>query len=381
MDAMQPWPIVCELVNPMAETLAAVHAAGVTHGGLQPDRIFPAASGGPILADASVSAVESASFSGVPNAADACRSPEQWGSNRSSLKPAMDVYNLGVILYRLLCGRYPFRAKSRIELMGQVVDDPPQPPRQLTSKIPRRLEELCLQCLAKQPADRPRDCAQLASELRELLMVDDEGDSIESLSGAISGSFRRQAPSEPAGPERFMLIEITDSNGDVAGSILQTAVSATLEARAARPIDGWMFRLPDLMHADDWLTWYANSAVNVLRLIGAAPERSQDADNSGWNVRLSSLSRKVPDAEVESAEYREHVCRIDAAFDHDGVTITRENLRFLQRGLTRQCLQVQPAKYVLHPDDGAELSVHVAVAAQVPPLAGRQAQTAMLQSR
>jgi serine/threonine protein kinase len=39
-DAMQPWLGVCELVQPVAETLADLHAAGVTHGGLRPDRIF-----------------------------------------------------------------------------------------------------------------------------------------------------------------------------------------------------------------------------------------------------------------------------------------------------------------------------------------------------
>jgi len=216
-------------------------------------------------------------------------------------------------------------------------------------------------------------------------MVDDDGDSIESVTGSISGSFRRPPPSEPTGPERFMLIEITQANGDTAAPNLRVAVSATLEARAARPInasmDGWMFRMPRLMHADDWLIWFANSTVNVLKLIAASPDRGEEADGSPWNVRLSSLSREIPDDESELAEFRERACRVDATVDVDGVTITPENLRFLKRGLTRQCIQDQSTDCVLLADDGAELPVHVASSGDAPPLAGRQAHAAMLRSR
>jgi hypothetical protein len=276
-----------------------------------------------------------------------------------------------------------------MELLGQVLEDPPQPPRQLTRNIPRRLEEFCLQCLAKRPEERPRDCAVVASELRDLLMKDEDDDSIDSVSGSISGASRHSAPSAAAGRERFMLIEVTDADGDAASPSLRIATSATLEARAAQPIDasmhGWMFRLPDLMHTDDWLVWFANTAVSVLKLIGADRERNGKADDSCWNVRLSSLSRATPEAEAESesGEFRERVFRVDATFAAGGVTITPENLQFLQRGLTRQSIQAQSGDCVLVGDDGAELPVHVASATEPPPppLTGRNAFSALLRSR
>jgi len=383
-NAMQPWMGVCELVLPVAETLAALHAVGLAHGGLRPDRIFLSSQGGPVLADASVALVEPAALSGVPDAAEVCVSPEQWGGQRSPLTPAMDVYSLGVLLYRLLCGRYPFRTKSRMELMGQVLEDPPQPPRQLSRNIPRRLEEYCLQCLAKRPQERPKDCAAVASDLRDLMMNDDD-DSFDSVSGSISGTFRRAAPSAAAGPERFMLIEVTDANGDATSPSLRSAVSATLEARAARSIDvpmqAWMFQLPDLMHAADWLIWFANSAVNVLKLIGSERERSGETDGACWNVHICSLCRDPPKADSEPGEFRERVFRVDAKFTADGVTITPENLRFLQRGLTRHCIPAQSGNCVLVGDDGAELSVHIASPTEPPPLTGRNAFSAMLRSR
>ena len=77
-----------------------------------------------------------------------------------------DIYSLGVVLYEMLTGRVPFRATTIPELLRQVRDDEPQPPRQLVRDIPPELERVCLKALAKRQQDRYTTAADFAEDLR-----------------------------------------------------------------------------------------------------------------------------------------------------------------------------------------------------------------------
>ena len=63
-------------------------------------------------------------------------SPEQALGTAHRIDGRTDVYSLGVVLYELLTGRVPFRATMLPELLRQVCEDEPQPPRQLVPEIP-----------------------------------------------------------------------------------------------------------------------------------------------------------------------------------------------------------------------------------------------------
>ena len=80
-----------------------------------------------------------------------------------------DIYSLGVILYQMLCGRRPFNAPDVYELMRQVREDEPQPPRQRNPGIPRELERICLKAMSKRIDDRYTTAGDLAAELRVAL--------------------------------------------------------------------------------------------------------------------------------------------------------------------------------------------------------------------
>ena len=66
----------------------------------------------------------------------------------------------------MLCGRVPFRANHPRELLRQVREDEPQPPRQLVGDIPPELERVCLKALAKRQQDRYTTAADFALDLR-----------------------------------------------------------------------------------------------------------------------------------------------------------------------------------------------------------------------
>ena len=73
------------------------------------------------------------------------------------------------MLYRMLCNRLPFRAKSQPELVRQIREDEPQPPRQLVPNLPMELERICLKAMAKAAADRYTTAGDMAQEIRALL--------------------------------------------------------------------------------------------------------------------------------------------------------------------------------------------------------------------
>lgn len=97
-------------------------------------------------------------------------SPEQASGNVRELGPATDIYALGVVLYEMLVGRCPFRAGRVVEVIRQVIEAEPVPPRQLEPRVPLDVETICLKCLEKQPERRYLTAEELADDLHRFLV-------------------------------------------------------------------------------------------------------------------------------------------------------------------------------------------------------------------
>ncbi len=101
----------------------------------------------------------------VPMGTPGYMAPEQV-RNARDVDHRADIFALGVLLYRLLCGTTPFDAEDSFEVMDRTVRGDYVPPRRLRNDIPIRMERTILSCLQVDPARRPQSCAEIRDMLR-----------------------------------------------------------------------------------------------------------------------------------------------------------------------------------------------------------------------
>ncbi|MDH6112782.1 hypothetical protein P3T36_002500 [Kitasatospora sp. MAP12-15] len=142
--------------------LQAAHAARVLHWGLTPGRLLVTEQGGLKLLGFGTAHLAPAAETGGA----AYLAPEQWLQVQADGRA--DLYALGCVLYELCTGRRPFQGASAQELMYRHLNEPAPVPGQLRGGLPAGLDELVLALLAKDPAGRPSDAAEVRGRLAAL---------------------------------------------------------------------------------------------------------------------------------------------------------------------------------------------------------------------
>jgi serine/threonine protein kinase len=93
-------------------------------------------------------------------------SPEQAAGRPDQIDVRTDVYSLGVILYRMLTGQYPYGViGSTLEVLQNIQKTEPTRPRTIIRKFDADLEAILLTALAKDPVERYQSAAELRSDL------------------------------------------------------------------------------------------------------------------------------------------------------------------------------------------------------------------------
>jgi predicted ATPase len=171
-DHRPSWSEAAGIAATVADALAHAHARLIVHRDVKPGNILLSADLTPVLVDFGLALGETqagGAAQGFVVGTPSYMSPEQATGAAHRIDGRTDIYSLGVVLYEMLTGRVPFRAANQLELLRQVGEDEPQPPRQLVAEIPPEMERVCLKALAKRQEERYSTAADFATDLRRVL--------------------------------------------------------------------------------------------------------------------------------------------------------------------------------------------------------------------
>jgi serine/threonine-protein kinase len=170
-----PLPIAATvaLLIPVAEAVHYAHSKGIIHRDLKPANIMVDRRRRPVVMDFGIAKfvgrASPLTLQGTILGTPAYMPPEQADEDLSQVGPPSDVYSLGAILYTMLTGRVPYDEGTALRTLLKVLSpDLPPPVRSFRPEVPAALEQVCLQCLSKRPADRFPTAQALAEALRQV---------------------------------------------------------------------------------------------------------------------------------------------------------------------------------------------------------------------
>jgi WD40 repeat protein/serine/threonine protein kinase len=155
-----------------AEALEYAHDQGIIHRDIKPANLLVDAKGNLWITDFGLARVQSdANLTMTGDLLGTLRymSPEQALGKRGTVDERTDIYSLGVTLYELLTLEPAFPGNDRRQLLRQITEEEPRPPRRVNPTIPKELETIILKAIGKTPESRYTTAQGLAEDLRHWL--------------------------------------------------------------------------------------------------------------------------------------------------------------------------------------------------------------------
>jgi hypothetical protein len=168
---LEPAALVA-VVKQAVAGLEVAHAAGIVHRDLKPQNLFlegdPAAPTVRIL-DFGVCKIRD-DTEGLTHTADVIgtpgfMAPEQIAGDAHAIDARTDVFALGAICYRALCGVLPFGGGDLTRILYRIAHEHPAPLTVVRAGLPPDLDAVLAIALAKQPGQRYATVSELSADL------------------------------------------------------------------------------------------------------------------------------------------------------------------------------------------------------------------------
>jgi serine/threonine-protein kinase len=175
-----PWQLACEVIEQIADAVAAAHAAGIVHRDLKPENVvlegealhvkvldfgiahLRAGAAGSQTLSSGAPLTQIGAVMGTPG----YMAPEQ--ATGQPVDERADVYALGVMLWELIVGVRPFDGASFTEIVAkQFAGKAPELPA-AAQPVPQELAAYLTQLLAVRPEERPASAGEVRDRLRVL---------------------------------------------------------------------------------------------------------------------------------------------------------------------------------------------------------------------
>ena len=193
------------ILRDVATALAFAHAHGIIHRDIKPENILltesPRDGSGEfaLVTDFGVArAIDTAVTShgltgtGVAVGTPAYMAPEQVAAD-VHIDQRADIYAAGIVAYEMLTGQSLFAGLSPQGVLAAHLTRQPEPISTLRPTVPAEVERLVMRCLAKDPADRLTNAAELRHEV-EALLAKQTASSLETRREATAVAARSHGP-------------------------------------------------------------------------------------------------------------------------------------------------------------------------------------------
>lgn len=165
------------IIRQIGSALQAAHERGIVHRDMKPENVFLVQAPGEDLQvkllDFGLSKIKHSNIGltrdrmvfGTPE----YMSPEQAEGDISEIDQRTDIFALGVIAYRCLCGKSPFQAPTPPGILYQVVHVQPPPIHQVNPKLPESLHLVLSRAMAKKKTERYPQVEYFVADLCQAL--------------------------------------------------------------------------------------------------------------------------------------------------------------------------------------------------------------------
>lgn len=167
---------VLELFERVCTAVDLAHRLGVIHRDLKSANIIVDEDGQPWLVDFGIAKKPSAldativTLPGHFVGSIQCASPEQVDGRPELIDHRADLYSLGVILYQLTTGKFPYNVNGSLsQIFDRIRFARPVEPSSIAPWMDRDLQAIILKSLEKEPLDRYSTAADMRDDIRRYL--------------------------------------------------------------------------------------------------------------------------------------------------------------------------------------------------------------------